>query len=490
MKIRTFVVYLQRKFKFYKNMIHYSNYFKISHRDMVKAGVFDGLTEKDVLLHVDPMLLKNCNIPEFEGAYQKYLDYFNEIVTLTSGMSNPAIKQRCFREIWRKMQFPEVVSTGLGYSKSNTKGSGISGRLSKQLANSCVEIIEAGIKDPAFFTLLPFIEEGIGADRISDMTIDILLEDFLKYTQRVALQLNIKCGSLKYNNVVYQVPYINRKPYLLIPQSLLAHLPIARSHGDIDDVCNYNRELRRRVCKAIGINMYDFDKMKKSQRKQTILAHSALLNDLLSYCKSLDVLGYNFASDDLLLYADLKMNDLVMQQPISLSKYVNNNDIDVNGIAKEIIAQYKAMIEDNHMYWLLYNDNHEFRDEKAAQLLFFMMAHFYCEANDIDLSRECDPGVGELDFKLSNGFRKKVLIEVKKASSSSLVPGYTKQLPAYEKAERTETGYYLVIKDKANTDGNIKKLLDTRLELIHQNKGCPEIIIVDALEKKSASKLR
>ena len=106
------------------------------------------------------MLLKNCKIPEFEGAYKKFLDYFNEIVTLTKGMTNPLIKNRCFKEIIGKMRFPEVVNTGLGYSESNTKGSGISGKLSSQLATSCVEIVQAGIQDPAFFTLLPFIEEG------------------------------------------------------------------------------------------------------------------------------------------------------------------------------------------------------------------------------------------------------------------------------------------------------------------------------------------
>ena len=148
------------------------------------------------------------------------------------------------------------------------------------------------------------------------------------------------------------------------------------------------------------------------------------------------------------------------------------------------------MIENNHMYWLLYNDNHQFRDEKAAQLLFYMMAHFYCAANNIDLSRECDPGVGELDFKLSSGFGKKVLIEVKKASSSSLQAGYTKQLPAYEKAEWTTDSFYLIIKDKQNTDAAIKKLLDIRTERLHQGKKCPEIIVVDALERPSASKLR
>lgn len=470
--------------------MHYSSYFKIPHRELIKVGIFDGLIERDIPLHVDPMLLKGCKIPEFEGSYHKFLDYFNEIVALTIGMSNPSIKNRCFNQIVERMHFPEVVNTGLGYSKSNTKGNGISGKLSRQLATSCVEIVQAGIKDPAFFTLLPFIEEGIGADRISDMTIDVLLEDFLAYTQRMVKEMGINGRNIKHKNVAYQVPFIKRRPYLLIPQSLLAHLPIARSFDDIDSVCDYNRELRRRVCKAIGINMADFEKMRKSERKKAILAHSALLNDLLNYCKSLNVIGYDFVSDNMSLYADIRMTELVKKSPVNLAQYVTSANIDIIGITREIIGQYKTMIEDNYMYWLLYNDNHEFRDEKAAQLLFYMMAHFYCAANNIDLSRECDPGVGELDFKLSSGFNKKVLIEMKKASSSSLLAGFLKQLPAYEKAERTVDSFYLVIKDKESASNNIKKLLDKKNELDHQKKKYPEIIIVDAIMKPSASKLR
>ncbi len=405
-------------------------------------------------------------------------------------MNNPLIKNRCYKQIVGRMRFPEIVNTGLGYSESNTKGSGISGKLSCQLATSCVEIVQAGIQDPAFFTLLPFIEEGIGADRISDMAIDILLEEFLAYTQRMAEEMGIEKRNISYQNATYRVPFIERRPYLFIPQSLLAHLPIARSFDDIARVCNYNRELRLKVCKAIGINMAEFEKMRKSERKKAILAHSALLNDLLSYCKGLDVLGYDFVGDDMLLYEDIRMTELVNKSPVNLAQFVSSANIDVIGITREIIGQYKAMIEDNHMYWLLYNDNNDLREEKAAQLLFYMMAHFYCVANNIDLSRECDPGVGELDFKLSRGFNKKVLIEVKKASSSSLLSGFLKQLPAYEKAERTVDSFYLVIKDKESASSNIKKLLDHKKELDHQRKKCPEIIIVDAIKKPSASKLR
>lgn len=470
--------------------MHYSNYFNVQHSEFVKVGVFDGLIEKDVQLHVDAMLLRNCKIPEFKDAYNKFLNYFNDIVSLTSGMNDLRIKQRCYNEIIRRMNFPEIVSTGLGYSKSNTKGSGISGKLSKKLATSCIEIVQAGIKDPAFFTLLPFIEDGIGADRISDMTIHILLKEFLDYTQRVAIDLGINCSNIKYKGVRYKLPLINNIHYLFVPQSLLAHLPIARNYDDITAVCDYNQEMRRKVCKAIGINMAEFEKMSKQTRKERILANSHLLNELLAYCKKIDVLGYDFVSDDLLLYADIKMTELVTKLPIKLTQFVTSDDIDVMGVTREIIKQYKMMIEDNHMYWLLYNDNHKFRNEKAAQLLFYMMAHSYCMANNIDLSRECDPGVGELDFKLSNGFHKKVLIEIKKASSSSLLPSYVRQLPAYEKAERTVNSFYLVIKDKPSTNANITKLQNKKLEMENQGKTFPEIVIIDAIEKPSASKLR
>lgn len=480
--------------KYIKNLediiMHYSKYFNISHEEFVKADVFDGLTEKDVQLHVDPMLLKKSKIPEFKGAYLKFLNYFNEIIFLVSGLSNPMIKERCFRQILAKMSFPEIVNTGLGYSESNTKGSGISGKLSRQLAKSCVEIVQAGIKDPVFFTLLPFIEDGIGADRISDMTIDILMEEFLAYTQRMALEKRIRTRRLNYKGIKYQVPFIKSKPYLFIPHSLLANLPIAKSFDNIEMVYNYNKELRLRVCKAIGVNMTEFYKMRKNERKKAILHNSTLINNLLNYYKELDVVGYDFNSDELLIYADIRMAELVKNLPMKLTQFVSAASTDVMGITREIIKQYKMMIEDNHMYWLLYNDNHEFRDEKAAQLLFYMMAHFYCTANNIDLSRECDPGVGELDFKLSNGFHEKVLIEVKKASSGSLLAGFEKQLPAYEKAERTINSFYLVIKDKLNAEQRIQKLIEKKQELQHQGEKTPEIIVVDAIEKPSASKLR
>lgn len=49
--------------------IHYSQYFNLLHQDFVSKGVYNAFLDKDSLLHVDPLLLKGCLIPEFKESY-------------------------------------------------------------------------------------------------------------------------------------------------------------------------------------------------------------------------------------------------------------------------------------------------------------------------------------------------------------------------------------------------------------------------------------
>ena len=46
---------------------HYSTYFNITHEDLVNRGVYNAFLDKDSLLHIDPLLLKDCTIPEFKN---------------------------------------------------------------------------------------------------------------------------------------------------------------------------------------------------------------------------------------------------------------------------------------------------------------------------------------------------------------------------------------------------------------------------------------
>lgn len=51
------------------NGVHYSKYCGVRHSALRNKGVFDGTIDNDSLLHIDPMLLKNSSIPEFNNAY-------------------------------------------------------------------------------------------------------------------------------------------------------------------------------------------------------------------------------------------------------------------------------------------------------------------------------------------------------------------------------------------------------------------------------------
>lgn len=197
---------------------HYSSYFGVPHEKFVNLGVYDGFVNEDSTLHINPLLLRKCTVPEFEGAYESFLNHFKPILLLADQASNPMY----FKEIEKRFQFKEIPNTGLGYSNGSS-GTGISGKLARQLAESSVEVIKEGMRDPNFFAILSFIEENIGADRISDMTISILYRRFLIYTQRVAETIEIETRTFRdIEGNKYQLPVnkVNHKSILFIPDCL------------------------------------------------------------------------------------------------------------------------------------------------------------------------------------------------------------------------------------------------------------------------------
>lgn len=113
--------------------------------------------------------------------------------------------------------------------------------------------------------------------------------------------------------------------------------------------------------------------------------------------------------------------------------------------------------------------------------MFYTVAQGYCKQYDVDLNRESDPGIGEMDFKLSVGSASKVVIEMKLSSNRTLYHGFEKQLPAYLRAEETKYGVSLVLqvnkepeaqltKDKVSIVRSKKRQVDLSLSKIV--KGC------------------
>lgn len=469
--------------------IHYSQYFNLLHQDFVSKGVYNAFLDKDSLLHVDPLLLKGCLIPEFKESYEKFLFYFQQLIPLVRFVKEPNAKDLFFKQIIKKFTLREISNTGLGFSKENSYGKGISGELAKQLANSAYTIIKAGLVEPEIFALMQLIEDHVGADRISDMTLYILQEDFLAYTQRIAKELNIKTEKYNYaHDIVYEVPFYRGKPVHFIPMQLLADLPKANDFDEIDKVCNYNNQLKKKIAEVIGLSWAQYKDYKKRDWKELILGNKACYEAVISYYKGLKGVSYDFTSDVNKEYFDILLHDLLLQHPMVLPTITGNIQTVVYEKTKSICMQFKHLVEDNRLSALFYKDKRK-PNETDWQMLLYAVADTYKVAANLDVSitREDNPGVGEIDFHITCGSKANTIIEMKRSSNANLIHGYRTQLASYMKAEKADNGIFLIIMEDDSIEQIRTKIEEVQADMKENGEYIPEVIYVNGKKQYSAS---
>ena len=457
------------------------------HSAFVKAGVFDGNMDVDIPMHVHPFLLKNCKEKEFENAYDEFLSYFSAIILLAKEVKVLSkTDDRCFKQLYELFKFKEMPNTGLGYAVQGGHGNGISGKLSLQLAKNAVEIVRSGMENPAIFSLLPLFEEGIGADRISDMTIAILRRRFYEFSARKAHELGLptRFYTINAKTETIELPVYQGRQLVLIPDSILSDLPVASDPAEIEDVSSYNRDLRTIVCKAIGISWRDYEHMAKEDLKKSLLSDTARLEQILKQVSGMKFLPYDFSHDKSLVYLPVYVQEnWIKAHKLDLIHPTEQNVIDV---AMQLCTHFKKLIEVHRMSQLLFTDGKPQR-ESFVQRLFYMTSSMYCISNNIDMSREVDGGCGALDFKFSAGAHSKVIVEIKLSSSSQLIHGLTSQLPIYMEAENVQNGIYMVMRMSAKDDKNLKKLLQA-YDKMPLGPSRPRLLVIDAVPRPSASK--
>ena len=94
-------------------------------------------------------------------------------------------------------------------------------------------------------------------------------------------------------------------------------------------------------------------------------------------------------------------------------------------VIEQVLQRFKNFVEEQGGWRLLWNEgNVNEKPEEAAQLLFKGVAQSYCEANNIVLDREVNLGRGPVDFKFSNGYAHRALVEVKKLHNGRFWNGF------------------------------------------------------------------
>lgn len=114
-------------------------------------------------------------------------------------------------------------------------------------------------------------------------------------------------------------------------------------------------------------------------------------------------------------------------------------------IIDRVVAEYKHYIEEQRGWQLLWNDDGTEKHETAAQLAFLGIARSYCRANNVVVDREVELGRGPVDFKFSNGYQKRALLEIKKLHNGRFWNGLTAQLPSYLHSDQCQNGWFIAI---------------------------------------------
>lgn len=451
--------------------------FEIDREVLKKSGALDIVLNIDTPYFIDPALLRITNIPEFIGASSEIEKYFNQIVVLVKNTSSE--KDMYWKRADDLLNFKEIKGTCLGYSNNSTSGNAIGKELRKKIIETIKELLKSGTIDPLIFELLGVFQEKIGCDRISDLVTFIIKDEIENYTKEVLSKLGITCV----NERGFVVNPYNGEEILLLPMEILTPLPVAESFEDIDFCCSENRRVRDAINQYI--DMGSRNKLKKEEIYSLMVSNPEFRDLLTELYRNTNPNVYDFRSDPVGLQIwHSESQKIVREFPQDLKKPRNNKEL--LQLVVCICNKFKMLVENNGLWHMLYDDKDKAKHESAAQLLYFGIADSYCAANDIDISREVNNGQGPADFKLSAGYNKKIVVEVKLTSNTQLLHGIAKQLPIYMKQENTDKAVYLII-DNSDHKG-LERFQEYYNKLSKSEKSKIPYILIDGNRQASASK--
>jgi hypothetical protein len=138
---------------------------------------FDPILIADTELFVDPFAVFEETEGFFSNSFEKMLRFFNQAFILAAN-ANRDSKTISYKKLESMLMFPEINELGLGYSNTNA-GAGASRHFCKQMICAIYRSIDQGLMGYKHFEEIGIFEEGIGCDRISDITCNILKEEFI-----------------------------------------------------------------------------------------------------------------------------------------------------------------------------------------------------------------------------------------------------------------------------------------------------------------------
>lgn len=417
----------------------------------------------DSKLFVDPFLLKRSSVEEERKLYKRFGIYFEKVLERTVKVLAGA-EPRSF--VYNFLKFPEPKEVCLGYSETSTDGAGLGGVFASAMTDffltgvagkliSDKSLFEKGIFNPNIFAIFA---DKVAEDGISDLTINLIADYLIKYTQEQCKKYNVPLKSLPINEAFdftemewtsgyYQdLPENLLKPgtpIILVPKRLLRSgiLTSTEVKSKAIGLLRTDGMLKEKFSSLISKPIKDIN----INEIRSILKNDAALLKLFIHRLEFDRKeAYNFISDPLAFlaikkYANQLKGFVFPGQPKSCD--------DLMELTEKLIALFKenyerrdqwkdAWVQSKNLVWTPAQEVAWGRVFRAMGIAFFN--HF----PNVTFDPEVGTGNGFCDFKITY-LECKVLIELKKLSNPSYIHGLKIQLPEYTVLSRGTHAIYI-----------------------------------------------
>ena len=428
---------------------------------------FDPQVGWDAPLFIEPQLLKNINMPELKHGYEKVIEYISNILKILDTNIDYKLKRKM-------VDFEEVKEANLGFSYDSNEGSGLTGEAAIKVMIKMKKLLKQGLFDLDHFENIVIFDDNINSDRITDMILCILKQDFIKYSLKIAYKNNFPTdkfkirtefdfNKMKWKKEILEIPYIindkmEKIPVILVPKSILVQEIYSEGENFIDWLYSNKREyLDENFEYRTKKNLY---KLKWKIAEE--IANSNR-NYLLKEFSEIEVKPYNLEVDEKHLNNIYELaKKLYKKNREDCNKIkVKDYDLELNEIVKILLDDLEKLIENRRGYNTLFSVENKFLSEPKISKLIHTILELRIKNGrfDVQISPETNSGFATVDLKISKG-EEKIIIENKVSSNPKLLDCLNegKQLHKYMELENCKEAYLIVFINKEDDVEKINEL--------------------------------
>lgn len=456
---------------------------------------FDAILTVDTPLFVDPFLIFKEKKAPWSDAHSQIIKHFEQaFLLIAEGNLNP--KTIAYRKALALLLFKEPKEFCLGYTRKGTGGAGGGNGIARLVADAISQAVKRGLKHPKHFEEIGVLNEGIGPDKISDLTLTILKERLISYTQQIAKRHKMPRRKHLVNAASFDPlrkrwvsqdislptnPFTDG-PLILVPERFLDELPVLNA----DDWWEYYEMNQLKD----DLNYEIMGKVNKSTIIDIARKNPTIVRNWTEAREKEKAEPYDFKRDPAGLVGWFEAaaeftakNPLVFRSP--------NSEGEFEKTINSVLDHFKLFVEEQGGWHLLWNEDGKEKRESAPQMLFKGIASNYCKSNNISLDAEVNLGRGPVDFKFSNGYERRAHLEIKKVTNGRFWEGLEKQLPSYMKSDEVVDGWFLAVhyRDSGVSKNRVKDLPSVVGRAAKSTGLKLRYTVVDARPKISASKL-